>query len=101
MSIGLTCFTKLTVAELQHKLNEFAKRYPDVFPAHYYLSTAGIPHPIQKEVSTEFGLESLSYFYISVNNKFLEISTDEMADMIRKEFGSDNVIVLLNGEDLI
>ncbi|MEM6160112.1 hypothetical protein AAH446_06070 [Erwinia sp. P6884] len=101
MSIGLTCFTKLPFAELQRKLNEFAKRYPDVFPAHYYLSTAGIPHPAQKEVSNEFGLDPISYCYISVNNKFLEISTDEMADMIRKELGSDNVIVLLNGEDLI
>ncbi|CAI2154560.1 TPA: hypothetical protein ACSTL1_002747 [Serratia fonticola] len=101
MSIGLTCFTKLTFAELQHKLNEFAKRYPDVFPAHYFLSTAAIPHPIQKEVSNEFGLDPVSYCYISVNNKSLEISTDEMADMIRESFGANNVIVLLNGEDLI
>ncbi|ECO0809217.1 hypothetical protein AAL09_12345 [Salmonella enterica subsp. enterica serovar Newport] len=101
MSIGLTCFTKLPFSDLQHKLNEFAKLYPDVFPAHYYLSTAGIPNPFQKEVSNEFGLNPLSYCYISVNNKSLEISTDEMADMIRKVLGSDNVIVLLNGEDLI
>lgn len=101
MSIGLTCFTKLTFAELQKKLNEFAEQYPDVFPAHYYLSTAGIPHPIQKEVSNEFGLDPVSYCYISVNNKTLEISTDEMADMVRNELGAENVIVLLNGEDLI
>ena len=101
MSIGLTCFTKLTCVDLQHKLNEFAKRYPDVFPAHYYLSTAGIPHPIQKEVSNEFGLEPLSYCYISVNDKSLKISTDKMADMIREALGAGNVIVLLNGEDLI
>lgn len=101
MSIGLTCFTKFSFAELQHKLNGFAKRYPNVFPAQYYLSTAGIPHPIQKEVSNEFGFDPLSYFYISVNNKALEISTDKMADMIRKELCSDNVIILLNGEDQI
>ena len=65
------------------------------------MSTAGIPHPIQKEVSNEFGFDPVSYCYISVNNKSLKISTDEMADMIRKELGTENVIVLLNGEDLI
>ncbi|MEQ9917258.1 hypothetical protein ABRQ01_11345 [Pectobacterium aroidearum] len=101
MSIGLTCFTKLAFTDLQHKLNEFATRYPDVFPAHYYLSNAGIPHPIQKEVSNEFGFDPISYCYISVNNKSLKISTDEMANMIRNELGAENVIVLLNGEDLI
>lgn len=101
MSIGLTCFTKLAFADLQHKLNELAARYPDVFPALYYLSTAGIPHPIQKEVSNEFGLDPVSYCYISVNDKSLKISTDEMADMVREALGADNVIVLLNGEDLI
>ncbi|HCL6629840.1 TPA: hypothetical protein N2R15_004634 [Citrobacter amalonaticus] len=101
MSINLTCYTKLSVLDLQKKLSIFSANHPEIFPAHYYLSTAGIPHSIQKEVSNEFGLDPASYCYLSVNNKTLEISTDEMADMIRKELGSDNVIILLNGEDLI
>ena len=53
-----------------------------------------------KEISNEFGLDPESFFYIDVNNKALEISTDEMAYMVRDELGKENVIVLLNGEDL-
>lgn len=101
MSIHLSCYTKFTLTELQKKLNEFSEKYPHVFPLHYYLSTAGVPHPIQKEISNEFGLNPCSYFVVSVNNKALKISTAEMADMIRKNLGDDNVIVLLNGEDLL
>ncbi|CAI1985402.1 hypothetical protein [Serratia fonticola] len=101
MSIHISCYTTYNLAELQGKLNAFAEKYPCVFPAQYYLSNGIIPHPIQREVASDFGLVPCSYFVISVNNKSLKISTDEMAEMIRKELGSDNVIVLLNGEDLI
>jgi hypothetical protein len=38
---------------------------------------------------------------MSVNNKALEISTDGIANIIRNELGKENVIMLLNGEDLI
>lgn len=101
MSIHISCYTKYSLAELQGRLNIFSAKYPHIFPKHYYLSTAGIPHPIQKEISNEFGLNPFSYFVVCVNNKALEISTDEIANMIRNEFGKENVIVLLNGEDLI
>jgi hypothetical protein len=60
-----------------------------------------VPHPIQKEISNEFGLDPCSYFIMSVNNKALEISTDGIANIIRNELGKENVIMLLNGEDLI
>lgn len=101
MSISLTCYTKFSILDLQRRLSDLSRKYSEIFPAHYYLSTAGIPHPIQKEVSNEFGLDPMSYCYLSVNNKALEISTDEMADIIREELGKENVIILLNGEDLI
>lgn len=101
MSIHISCYTTYSLAELQGKLKIFTEKYPYVFPDQYYLSNGVIPHPIQREVASDFGLVPCSYFVISVNNKALEISTDEMADMVRNELGKENVIVLLNGEDLI
>ena len=101
MSIHISCYTTYNLAELQGKLNALAAKYSCVFPAQYYLSNGFIPHPIQREVASDFGLVPCSYFVISVNNKSLKISTDEIADMVRNELGKENVIVLLNGEDLI
>ncbi len=101
MAIDLTCFTTLSIPDLQRKLDCFQGRNSHVFPAHYVLYDARSLDRFDKEISNEYGLDSESYFMVAVNNKALEISTDEMADMIRKELGTENVIVLLNGEDLI
>jgi hypothetical protein len=101
MSIHISCYTKYSPYELQGKLNNLSEKYSDLFPLHYYLSSAVVPHPIQKEISNEFGLDPCSYFIMSVNNKALEMSTDVIANVIRNELGKENVIMLLNGEDLI
>lgn len=101
MSISIRCYTKFSVSELQPQLDRILSSNPKVFPQHYILYKARTLGPFDKEISNEYGLDSESYFMVAVNNKALEISTDEMADMIRKELGTENVIVLLNGEDLI
>ncbi|SUP86151.1 hypothetical protein ACILPN_01420 [Yersinia wautersii] len=101
MSIHLTCYTTYKLVDLQKKIKIFRNKYPEIFPEHYYLSTAGALHPIQQEIANEFGLDACSYFLVSVNNKSLTISTDTMANLIRKEFGKESVIILHNGEDLI
>lgn len=54
-------------------------------------------------IAEEFGLkEPKSYFLIAVNDKsFPELNTTGIADLFRQELGEGNIIVLLNGEDLI
>ena len=101
MSIGITCFTTNNINELQNKLDSFYVKYSDVFPKIYYLSKAALPDTVDIEISNEFGLTPQSYFYMSVNDKSLVISTDDIAELVRKELGKENVVVLLNGEDLI
>ncbi|APC10536.1 MULTISPECIES: hypothetical protein [Providencia] len=101
MSIGITCFTTSSIKELQDKLDLFYKKYSDVFPKRYYLSKAALPDEIDIEIANEFGLTPRSYFYMSVNDKTLVISTDDIAELVKKELGKENVVVLLNGEDLI
>lgn len=101
MSIDIRCYTKLSVPDLQAKLEIFHSRNPHVFPEHYILYKANSLGPFDKEISTEFGLDPESFFRIHINNKKFKISTDHIADMVRNEFGKENVIVLLNGEELI
>lgn len=101
MSIDLRCYTTLSVAELQKKLDVFVAKHPEIFPEHYILYRAKELGPFDKEISNEFGLDPESYFYISVSNKLLEICTNEIASLVKSELGKNNVIVLLNGEDLI
>ncbi|OAT76293.1 hypothetical protein A9B99_22775 [Mangrovibacter phragmitis] len=54
-------------------------------------------------IAEEFGLKDpKSYFLIVVNDKsFPELNTSEIADVFRQELGEGNIVVLLNGEDLI
>uniref|UniRef100_A8GK55 Uncharacterized protein n=2 Tax=Serratia TaxID=613 RepID=A8GK55_SERP5 len=54
-------------------------------------------------IAEEFGLkEPKSYFLIAVNDKsFPELTTSGIADVFRQELGEGNIIMLLNGEDLI
>jgi len=54
-------------------------------------------------IAEEFGLKDpKSYFLIAVNDKsFPELNTSGIADVFRQELGGGNIIVLLNGEDLI
>ncbi|EMO7837564.1 hypothetical protein AB2842_003133 [Morganella morganii] len=101
MSIDLRCYTTLSVAELQKKLDVFVAKHPEVFPEHYILYRAKELGPFDKEISNEFGLDPESYFYISVSNKLLKICTNDIARLVKDELGKDRVIVLHNGEDLI
>lgn len=101
MSIDIRCYTKLTVPDLQTKLDQFLVGNPDIFPTHYLLYKARGLGLFDKEISNEFGLDPRSYFRMHVINKTFEISTDKIADMIRNTLGKENVIILLNGEELI
>lgn len=101
MSIGITCFTSYNTKALQKKLDFFTVKYPDIFPGKYYLSKAALPDSIDIEISNEFGLIPKSYLYISANDKSFSISIDDIASLLKNELGKNNVIVLLNGEDLI
>jgi hypothetical protein len=120
MAIDITCYTKFDHNLLQSKLNVIKLNYNYIFDHSYIIYTANevltrqqlelIADPIEKYqkesdllISEEFGLEGAkSYFMISVNDKFFsEINTSEMAELLRKELGENNIIVLLDGETLI
>lgn len=101
MSIDIRCDTKLTTFDLQAKLEQFLLKNPDIFSEHYLLYNARNLELFDNEVSHEYGVDPKSYLRIHVINKVFEISTDKISDMISNELGKENVIVLLNGEDLI
>ncbi|MBW5824385.1 hypothetical protein H0I68_04810 [Yersinia kristensenii] len=120
MSIDITCYTSVNIDELKEKLDEVKVKYDHLFDGPYLMFE---PHIILNHqqleliddrvekynqetkllIAEEFGLkEPNSYFLITVNDKsFPELNTSEIADVIRLELGEENVIVLLNGEDLI
>lgn len=120
MAIDITCYTKLGVESLQPKLDVIKLNYGYLFEQSYLMYAAHelltheqlkfIEDRVEKYknetdllIAEELGLEEpKSYFMISVNDKsFPELNTSEVADMLRKELGEENIIVLLNGEDLI
>lgn len=120
MAIDITCYTTLDTNLLQLKLNLIKSHYDSVFKYSYVMYDANeiltrqqlelLVDPVEKYqketdllISEEFGLEGArSYFMISVNDKsFPEMNTSEMADLLRTELGKENIIVLLNGEELI
>ncbi|WP_392558253.1 hypothetical protein [Orbus mooreae] len=120
MAIDITCYTKLDGNLLQSKLNVIKSNYNYIFDHSYLIYTADevltrqqlelIVDPLEKYqkesdllICEEFDFKDpKSYFLISVNDKsFPELNTSEMADLLRKELGRENIIVLLDGETLI
>ena len=120
MSIDITCYTSINVGELNERLNVVRGKYDHLFNGpylmfdpHIILSCQGlelIDDRVEKYnqetkllIAEEFGLNKpRSYFLITVNDKsFPELNTSEIADVLRKELGEENIIVLLNSEDLI
>lgn len=120
MSIDIGCYTSICVDELKDKLSVVKVKYSHLFDGPYIMFN---PHKILTHqqfkliddrverynqetkllIAEEFGLtEPKSYFLIAVNDKsFAASSTSEIADALKKELGKENIIVLLNGEDLI
>lgn len=120
MAIDITCYTKLGVESLQPKLDVIKLTHSYLFDQSYLMYDAHeiltheqlkfIEDRVEKYkketdllIAEQFGFEEpRSYFMISVNDKsFPELNTSEVANMLRKELGEGNIIVLLNGEELI
>ena len=127
MAIDLNVYTRICVDILQPELDRIQAKYPNLFsvsenrsyPA-YIMYSADIiiddkdllliedrldRHHMESKISiaNEFGMMNpKSWFMISVNDKsFPEINTTEMANLMRQELGTDNIIVLFEGETLI
>ena len=120
MSIDIVCYTSISIDDLRERLGMVRTKYNHLFDGSYLMFD---PHTILSRqqleliddriekynqetkllIAEEFGLnEPRSYFLIAVNNKYFpELNTSQIADVFRKELGERNIIVLLNGEDLI
>lgn len=118
MAIDITCYTKIETNVLQSKLdlikfNHLFSLSYIMYDAHNILNNQQIEliddrterynQETKLLIAEEFGLkEPKSYFMISVNDKsFPEMNTSEIADLLRTELGKENIIILLNGEELI
>lgn len=120
MAIDIFCYTKLDVSFLDEKISLIKSKYNNVFDSSYLMYKANSilnrqelallkskVEQYHKEtkllIAEEFGLgNARSYFMISVNDKtFSKCSTSGVADILRKELGSENIIVLHNGDVLI
>ncbi|MDB6371835.1 hypothetical protein [Photorhabdus bodei] len=101
MAINLVCYTTIGPSTLQNKVNEFVSKYSSLFPSEYIVYPVREPDEIQKEISNENNLDPLSIFRIAMNNKESKISITDMANLLKKELGALNIIVLFEGEILI
>ncbi|MFB4357319.1 hypothetical protein RBJ15_00175 [Pantoea sp. BS_4] len=120
MSIDIACYTSISIDELRERLSVVKEKYDHLFDGPYLLFEPHIilsgqqlallddrvkkyNHETKLSIAKEFGLkEPKSYFMIAVNDKsFPELNTSGIADVFRQELGQGNIIVLLNGEDLI
>lgn len=120
MAIDIMCYTKLDTNLMNSKIDYIKSKYNNIFNESYVIYKA---HPVlnrqelsllksesekyQKEtkllIAEEFGLEGArSYFMISVNDKSFPVyGTSDIANILRKELGNENIIILHNGEEPI
>lgn len=117
MAIDLVCYTTINASTLNERIADMKSRYSDVFDKSYIMYNA---YPVLNRtelallksraqqyhletrllIAEEFGLENArSYFTVAVNDKSFPVySTSAMADLLRKELGHNNIIILHNGD---
>ncbi|MCO7256059.1 hypothetical protein KSI86_18045 [Dickeya oryzae] len=120
MAIDIICYTSINIDVLKERLDMTKISTAHLFDGPYLIFE---PHEVLNRQQLEFiddhiekynqetklliaeehGLkEPKSYFLVSVNDKsFPSLNTSGIADLFRRELGEENIIVLLNGEDLI
>jgi hypothetical protein len=127
MAIDLIIYTKIDTDILQLELDRIQAKYPNLFsvcetrcypayimyPARFIADEESLlliedrseryHMEARRLIADEFGMMNpKSDFMVSLNDKsFSEINTTEMADLMRKELGADNIIVLHSGDTLI
>jgi hypothetical protein len=101
MAVDLVCYVSNTLSDVEEMLENLSGQHKEIFPKKFLISSAGKADSFHKEIALEYGLNSQSVFLVSLNDKSAACLVLDIAKMLKKSFGEENIIVLHGNETLI
>ena len=98
MAIYLCCHSTLDKADVEKVLQQLSTEHADLFSHKFLISKFLDSGDVHKETARQFGFRSRFFFLIRVNDKSEAHRMREVAGVLRKAFGSQNVLVLFEND---
>lgn len=104
MSIHIHAYSAFSKKITDNFIHEMKINFPDLFSRNFLISDSDNLDSFSLEMAVEdSGIPSYfkSDFIISLNNKEFSIYMLDIANLFKNKFRNENIILLLNGEDLM
>lgn len=105
MAVDLFCYSSLPVKHTDEILSSLILQHPGLFysktstyQTRFIIYESSEANEIQKEITLEYGLTAISMFMISLSDKSAADLVQTVLYLVRDAFGSENVIVMSDGE---
>ncbi|MBN9488640.1 MAG: hypothetical protein J0H44_15490 [Alphaproteobacteria bacterium] len=98
MAIDLFCHSSLDKADVEKAVRLLSSQHADLFSYKFLISKIRDSSDVNKEIALEFGFHSKFLFLIRVNDHDASPRIREVAGLVMKVFGPQNVLVLFENE---
>ena len=99
MAIDLCCYSSLSSSECDKNLAVLRKERRDLFASDFVLYAPRSADDVSVEIAKEHPFKNCaSTFLVSLNEKQHAGRIQEVAELLKEQLGSENVLVLQNNE---
>lgn len=99
MAIDLFCYASLTLSDCDRKLSELHEKRRDLFEHSFVLYAPRSADNMQREIAKDYAFERcVSTFLVSLNEKQHAGRVPEVAEVLKKQLGAENVLILQNND---
>lgn len=98
MAIDLVCHSPLDKTDVEKAIQLLSTQHADLFSYKFLISKIMDSDDVDEEIAREFGFKSRFVFLIRVNDHDSSPRIREVAGLLRRTFGPQNVLVLFENE---
>lgn len=100
MAIELFCYVSKDEQEAKEALDVMTDSHRGLFTSRYLISKLRRVTGVEQEIAHEFGIEARFIFLVSLNEKNAADLMSTVIMLIKNIFGSQEVLILFNNEDI-
>jgi len=100
MAMDLFCYSSKTFIEVREIMELAADQHKELFATKFLISPAREAGAVQREIALEHGLHAKSIFLIRYNDKSSLDLSSVVIDVVKKELGNNDVVILFENETL-
>ena len=101
MSIDIYCYSKLELNESDAIIKSLRSNESSIFEIAYQIFNSIPADALAQEIASENGLMARSVFLVHMEKQQEFTTPERVATALKRAFGSDNVLVLLQNEKVL